>query len=166
MRNDRKYIVVFKNGRVAKNILHQWITNNKLCHHQCSIRETDGPCFSYNKDRCEGACVEKEDVYEYNQRVAKLTHQSNYPHPHFLLIGKGRKNGESSFIYIQDDVYRGYGFFELNHQIKTPKMILSRTTSMEDNTDCRALILSFIKREKYIKLIPLISTTLSASQIK
>ena len=166
VRNDRKYIVVFKNGRVAKNILHQWITNNKLCHHQCSIRETDGPCFSYNKDRCEGACVEKEDVYEYNQRVAKLTHQSNYPHPHFLLIGKGRKNGESSFIYIQDDVYRGYGFFELNHQIKTPKMILSRTTSMEDNTDCRALILSFIKREKYIKLIPLISTTLSASQIK
>jgi DNA polymerase-3 subunit epsilon len=78
-----------------------------------------------------------------------------------LVIGKGRKNGESSFIYIKNQVYRGYGFFELNHQIKTPEKILSRMTAMEDNSDCRALILSFIKRENFKKLIPLVNSIVS-----
>ena len=159
VRNKRKYIVVFKKGRVGKHILLQWITENKLCYNHCSIQEPDGPCFAYKNDQCKGACIEEENPQDYNLRVAKLSHKSDYPHNHFLLIGKGRKNGESSFIYIQDQVYRGYGFFELNYQIKTPEKILSRITSMDDNSDCRALILSFIKREKYTKLIPLVNST-------
>ena len=159
VRKERKYIVVFKNGRVAKHILNQWITENKLCYNYCSIEESDGPCFAYKNDQCKGACIKEENPQEYNLRVAQLTHKSDYPHNHFLLIGEGRKNGESSFIYIQDQVYRGYGFFELNYQIKTHEKILSRITSMDDNSDCRALILSFIKREKYSKLIPLVNTT-------
>ena len=159
VRKERKYIVVFKKGRVAKHILNQWITENKLCFNYCSILESDGPCFAYKNDQCKGACVKEESPQDYNLRVAQLAHKSDYPHNHFLLIGKGRKNGESSFIYIKDQVYRGYGFFELNYQIKTPEKILSRITSMDDNSDCRALILSFIKREKYSKLIPLVNTT-------
>ena len=95
---------------------------------------------------------------QYNQKVAKLAHQRDYPHNNCLVIGKGRKNGESSFIYIKNQVYRGYGFFELNHQIKTPEKILSRMTAMEDNSDCHELILSFIKKEKFIKLIPLVNS--------
>ena len=159
VRKERKYIVVFKNGRIAKHILNQWITENKLCYNYCSIEESDGPCFAYKNVQCKGACIKEENPQEYNLRVAQLAHKSDYPHNHFLLIGEGRKNGESSFIYIQDQVYRGYGFFELNYQIKTHEKILSRITSMDDNSDCRALILSFIKREKYSKLIPLVNTT-------
>ena len=34
VRNERKYIIVLKNARMAKHILHKWITNNKLCLHQ------------------------------------------------------------------------------------------------------------------------------------
>tara|TARA_B100001057_G_scaffold490669_1_gene579409 strand:- start:498 stop:1520 length:1023 start_codon:yes stop_codon:yes gene_type:complete len=166
VRNERKYIVVFKNGKVAKYILHQWITKNQLCHNQSSLKETDGPCLDYKNSKCKGACIDIENSQDYNQRVAKLAHQSDYPHNHFLLIGKGRKDGESSFVYIQNQVYKGYGFFELNHQIKTTEKILSRMISMEDNLDCRALILSFIKREKYLKLIPLINVSVSSSQIK
>ena len=159
VRNERKYIVVFKKGRVAKHILNQWITENKLCYNYCSIEKSDGPCFTYKNDQCKGACVKEENPQDYNLRVAQLAHKSDYPHDHFLLIGRGRKNGESSFIYIQDQVYKGYGFFELNYQIKTPEKIISRITSMDDNSDCRALILSFIKREKYLKLIPLVNTS-------
>ena len=159
VRNERKYIVVFKNGRVAKHILNQLITENKLCYNHCLIEKSGGPCLAYKNDQCKGACLKEENPQDYNLRIAQLSHKSDYPHNHFLLIGKGRKNGESSFIYIQDQVYRGYGFFELNYQIKTPEKILSRITSMDDNSDCRALILSFIKREKYTKLIPLVNST-------
>ena len=136
MRNGRKYIVVFKNSKVAKHILHQWIKDNNLCYNHSSIKETGGPCFAYINNQCNGACVEKENSQDYNQRVANLAHKSDYPYNHFLLIGKGRKNGESSFVYIQNNVFKGYGFFELNYQIKIPEKILSRITSMEENSDC------------------------------
>ena len=159
VRNERKYIFVFKKGRVAKHILNQWITENKLCYNHCLIEKSDGPCFAYKNDQCKGACIKEENPQDYNLRVAQLAHKSDYPHDHFLLIGRGRKNGESSFIYIQDQVYKGYGFFELNYQIKTPEKIISRITSMDDNSDCRALIISFINREKYSKLIPLVNTS-------
>ena len=158
VRSDRVYINVFKNARVAKYILQKWITNNQLCYHNSSLKETNGPCFAYKNDQCDGVCIGKEKAKDYNQRVAKLAHQRDYPHNNCLVIGKGRKNGESSFIYIKNQVYRGYGFFELNHQIKTPEKILSRMTAMEDNSDCHELILSFIKKEKFIKLIPLVNS--------
>ena len=158
VRSDRVYINVFKNARVAKYILQKWITNKQLCYHNSSLKQTNGPCFAYKNDQCDGACIGKEKAQDYNQRVAKLAHQRDYPHNNCLVIGKGRKNGESSFIYIKNQVYRGYGFFELNHQIKTPEKILSRMTAMEDNSDCHELILSFIKKEKFIKLIPLVNS--------
>lgn len=158
VRNDRAYIVVFKNGRVAKHMLEQWLKENQLCQKHSSLQQSDGACFAYKNNQCNGACIAEESAEDYNQRVAQLARQSDYPYDHFLMIGKGRKEGESSFIYIRNQTFMGYGFFELNHQIKTPEKILSRMTAMEDNSDCRALILSFIKREKYIKLIPLDST--------
>ena len=116
VRKERKYIVVFKNGRVAKHILNQWITENKLCYNYCSIEESDGPCFAYKNDQCKGACINEENPQDYNLSCP-TAHKSDYPHNH-LPIGKTEK-WRISFIYIQDQVYRGYGFFELNHQIKT-----------------------------------------------
>jgi DNA polymerase-3 subunit epsilon len=71
------------------------------------------------------------------------------------VVGSGRKDGEYSFIYIENQCFKGYGFYELNHQIKSKEKILSRMTAMEDNSDCRALILAHIKKNKYRKLIPL-----------
>ena len=158
VRKDREYITVFKNGRVAKHILNQWIASNKLCRNHSSLEETNVSCVSLNKNECKESCIGKEKKIEYNKRVAKLANQSSYPYDNFLMIGKGRKDGESSFIYIENQVYMGYGYFELNHQINTSEKILSRITEMQDNSDCQALILSFIKREKYSKLIPLKNT--------
>ena len=158
VRKDREYITVFKNGRVAKHILNQWIASNKLCRNHSSLEETNVSCVSLNQNECKESCIGKEKKIEYNKRVAKLADQSSYPYDNFLMIGKGRKDGESSFIYIENQVYMGYGYFELNYQINTSEKILSRITEMQDNSDCQALILSFIKREKYSKLIPLKNT--------
>ena len=63
--------------------------------------------------------------------------------------------GESSFILIKENIFWGYGYFELNHQIKDTKQILSRLIPMEDNPDVQKLIRSFLTRKKYKKLIPL-----------
>ncbi|MDB2520728.1 exonuclease domain-containing protein [Flavobacteriaceae bacterium] len=155
VRNDREYLVVFKNSRVAKHLMIQWIEDHQLCHKHSSLQDSDGACFAYKNVRCKGACLEQESPESYNERLSQLQDKNNYPHDHFLMIGIGRKDGEYSFIYIDNQCFKGYGFYELNHQIKNKEKILNRMIAMEDNSDCRALILSHIKNNKFRKLITL-----------
>ena len=98
---------------------------------------------------------EKESPKKYNCKVKKLSKSFSYPFPNFLIIENGRKHGEFTFILIKNNQFRGYGYFELNHQIKTMSQINSRLISMEENNDTKKLIYSFLLKKKYIKLINL-----------
>ena len=139
VRNSREYLVVFKNSRVAKHVLTQWIEDHQLCFKHSSLQDSEGACFAYKNDQCKGACLEEESTQSYNDRLHQLQDKNNYPHDHFLMIGSGRKDGEYSFIYIDNQCFKGYGFYELNHQIKNKEKILNRMIAMEDNSDCRTL---------------------------
>ena len=164
VRNHRDYLVVFKNGRSAKNIIKQWIETHQLCHKYSFIQDIDGACYGYKNNKCKGACLEEESPNSYNERLLQLLDKNNYPYDDFLMIESGRKNGEYSYIYVENQCFKGYGFYELNHQINSRKKILNRMIPIEDNTDCRALILSHIKKNKYRKLIPLEEIELSSPQ--
>ena len=98
---------------------------------------------------------EKESPKKYNCKVKKLSKSFSYPFPNFLIIENGRKHGEFTFILIKNNQFRGYGYFELNHQIKTMSQINSRLISMKENNDTKKLIYSFLLKKKYIKLINL-----------
>mgnify|MGYP001347048198 FL=1 len=58
-------------------------------------------------------------------------------------------------MYIENYKLLGYGYFELNHQIKTKDQILSRLVSIEESSDSKKLIHNFLSKKKYLKLIPL-----------
>ena len=161
VRNNRDYLVVFRNGRMAKLMMTRWMETHQLCYKHSSLQEAEGACYSYKNNRCKGACMEQENPKSYNERLDQLLNENKYPHEHFLMIESGRKEGEYSFIYIEDQCYKGYGFYELNHQIKNKEKILNRMIAMEDNSDCRTLILSHIKKNKFRKLIPLGATEVS-----
>ncbi|MGB2136134.1 MAG: exonuclease domain-containing protein [Flavobacteriaceae bacterium] len=162
VRNSRDYLVVFKNGRVAKHIMTRWIEAHQLCHNHSSLQDSDGACFAYKNNQCKGACLEEEDPQSYNQRLHQIQNKNNYPHDDFLMIETGRKDGEYSFIYIENQSFKGYGYYDLNHQINSKEKILNRMIAMEDNSDCRALILAHIKKNKFRKLIPLGETEVNS----
>ena len=62
---------------------------------------------------------------------------------------------EKSFIYIKKGVFQGYGYYQLNHQIKTTDKIEARLLPIENNRDTQAVIRSFLRKERYQKLINL-----------
>lgn len=163
VRSKEDYLVVFKNGRVAKHLMLRWMETYALCHKHSSLQESDGACYAYKNDNCKGACLEEEPPEQYNARLEALNDIRDYPHNDFLMIDQGRKEGEKSFIYIENQCFKGYGFFELNHQIKTPEKIQHRMTPMEENSDCRALIQAHLKKNKYKKLIPLEVTEVNSN---
>ena len=97
----------------------------------------------------------KDSSRQHNKKIMELCNSFSYPFPDFLLTENGRKQGEFTFILIKNYQFRGYGYFELYHQIKTMSQILSRLVSMEENNDVKKLIYSFLLRKKYLKLINL-----------
>ena len=155
IRNDREYVMAFKNGGFAKKVLAASIKAFKLCQNHSSLKVSEKSCNDYKKGDCNGACLAVESANEYNQRIADFVKDKDYPHDDFLMIEKGRKEGEYSFVYIQSQVFKGYGYFELNYQINTLNKLTKRMISIEDNSDCKALVMSFISKKKYRKLIPL-----------
>ena len=155
VRSSREYLEVFKNGRVAKHIMKQWMETYQLCHKHSSFKDSDGACFAYKTNQCKGACLEYEDHQSYNERLEKIRDKNKYPYDDFVMTENGRKDGEYSFIYIENKCFKGYGFYDLNHQINSKEKILNRLVSMDNNSDCQALIIAHIKKNKYRKLIPL-----------
>jgi DNA polymerase-3 subunit epsilon len=97
--------------------------------------------------------MQEEDSAHYNQKIERLTKELRFPHTHFLITDYGRQKGEYSFILIENQQFKGYGYYELNHQIKTLDRIHSRLIPMENNPDCQALIHRLLYQKKYRKLI-------------
>ena len=133
-----KYITVFKNKIDAEKAISILAEKFEI--------ELNNSNFSIK---------EKESPKKYNYKIKKFSKSFSYPFPNFLIIENGRKHGEFTFILIKNYQFRGYGYFELNHQIKTMSQINSRLISMEENNDTKKLIYSYLLKKKYVKLINL-----------
>ena len=59
------------------------------------------------------------------------------------------------FVLIENNKLNGYGYFDLNYQIKNKSQIKNRIISVNENHDAKKLICTYLSRKKYLKLIHL-----------
>ena len=59
----------YSSGRAAKQALVQLVKEHNLCPKLCGLEQSRGACFAYQLKRCSGACTQKEQNSEYNDRV-------------------------------------------------------------------------------------------------
>jgi DNA polymerase-3 subunit epsilon len=72
-----------------------------------------------------------------------------------LIIDQGRAIDEKSVIHIENGLFKGLGFYDLNHQITNLKVLESIITPMENNRDSQHIIQSYLRRNKRVKTISL-----------
>ena len=72
-----------------------------------------------------------------------------------VIIDKGRDIDERSAIYVENGVFKGIGFFNLNYQINNMDVLESFITPMENNRDTQHIIQSYMRRNKRLKVIQL-----------
>jgi len=152
---DRSYLNVYKNKKTAKAAVFKWAKEFGICIKKTNLKAVKNECPNYKTNKFANCCINNQTSINYNKKIQNLINSFSYPHQNFLIIEKGRKNGESAFIYIANYQYRGYGYYELNHQIKSENQILSRLVKTENNYDSKKLIQSFLSREKFLKLVPI-----------
>ena len=153
VKKDCKYLTVFKNRNLAEKAIlilakefEIPLNNSKL---SLKINKNSNSIAA----DCKEIVLKKESSGQHNNKIMKLCKSLSYPYPDFLLTENGRKRGEFTFILIKNYEFKGYGYFELNHQIKSMSQIISRLVSMEENNDAKKLICSFLLKKKYLKLI-------------
>ena len=155
VKEEYTYLDVFKNKKEAEGRLRFWIEEYQLCGQHTSFATLRAHCFRYDMNACNGACKGDEKCEAYNERVKAVADSLLYPHQNMLIIDKGKSKSEKSFIYIKEGIFQGYGYFQLNHQIKTIATIEKRLIPIENNRDTQAVLRSFLRKERYKKLINL-----------
>ena len=124
-----------------------------LCQKLSGLYPSKSNCFNFTIKSCNGACIQKEPVEEYNQRVMKLIAKNNYDSKNMAIVDRGREIEERSVIYIENGVFKGLGFFDLNYQINNLEILESIITPMENNRDTQHIIQSYLRRNKNLKIV-------------
>ena len=58
-------------------------------------------------------------------RVKQLIEKNSYNSQNMIVIDRGREIDERSVIYIENGVFKGLGFFDLNYQINNLEVLES-----------------------------------------
>ena len=151
----KKPITTFSNRDSAKSFISKAIEDYKLCQKLTGVYKTKSSCFKYDIKECNGACIGEEHHEDYNKRAQNLINKNSYRNKNMVIIDKGRDVDEHSAIYIENGVFKGIGFFNLNYQINNIDVLESFITPMENNRDTQHIIQSYLRKNKRLKIITL-----------
>lgn len=121
----------------------------ELCPKLYDAEKGPGRCFHHQLHICKGACVEEESSEDYNERVLKAAYEISYGRDQmasFLIVGEGRDTSEQSVVWVENGMYRGYGFLDLTQFSTNPAAITDFIPLKEDLPDVGRIIHSYIKK--------------------
>ncbi|MCG8393438.1 MAG: GIY-YIG nuclease family protein [Pseudomonadales bacterium] len=94
---------LYRSPRQARLALEHWIKRYRLCPGICGLEGGNGPCFSFQLGRCQGACCGKESAASHNRRLkqALQEHQIQaWPYNGTLVIREtGKDNDDYHLIH-------------------------------------------------------------------
>ena len=146
-------ITTFSNRASAKSFMFKWVEEYKLCQKLAGIYDTKSNCFNYTIKQCEGACISEESPKEYNKRVSMLIEKNSYDNQNMVIVDRGRDVDERSAILIENGVFKGLGFFNLNYQINNLDILKSIITPMQNNRDTQHIIQNYVRKNKRLKIL-------------
>ena len=149
----RNPITSFSGLADAKAALYRIASHYKLCQKFTNLYSTKKECFQYTIKECDGACIGKVSKEEYNARVQAFIDKNTFENQNMIVIDRGRKISEKSAILIENGVYKGYAFYDLNYQITNPEVLRNIIIPMQNNRDVKNILQSHIRKSKLLKII-------------
>ena len=149
----KREITSFSSFQEGKNALYRISASYRLCQKLNGIYETQTNCFQYTINECDGACIGKVSPEEYNLRVQEFIDKNMFDNKTIVLTDRGRTINERSAVLIENGIYKGYAFYDLNYQIRKIDILKNILVAMPSNRDTRTIIQSQIRRSKSLKLL-------------
>ncbi len=147
---DEGLITTFTGKKSGRDELFRLVEEHRLCQKLCSLYTNSGACFQHSIHECDGACIGEEPTVEYNARVLKAIDKYTYKHCNFFIFGEGRTTEESSVVWVENYIYRGFGFFD-NHESPGPELWKACISQYPDNKDIQTIINGYLRKHKKTK---------------
>lgn len=152
----KKPITTFSNRQSGKSFITKAVEDYNLCQKLTGLYKTKTSCFNYEIKNCEGACIYEESSESYNKRVQSLIEKNSYSNKNMVIVDRGREVDERSAILIENGVFKGIGFFNLNYQITKLEILESIITPMENNRDTQHIIQNYLRKNKRLKIVEIV----------
>lgn len=145
VRPNEDEVVLFSSLREARESLFRITETYGLCQKINGLYKTTATCFQYHLKQCKGACCNKETTTDYNERVMSFVRSRTIDLFTRLFEVEGRNDGEIGLVYIENGIYRGFGFCPKGTR-KTRK--LSFIDNRADNKDVRRILIRHLINER------------------
>jgi DNA polymerase-3 subunit epsilon len=149
----KKEITSYTSIQEGKNALFKITDQFNLCQKINGLYDTKNACFKYKIKECDGACIGVIKTEEYNSRVEEFIESSQFELDNMMVIDKGRSLEERSAILIENGIYKGYCFFDLNYQITNIEVLRNIIIPMQNNRDTKNIINGYLRKHKVMKII-------------
>jgi DNA polymerase III subunit epsilon len=146
-------LVLLPSAMKAQNFLYHKVAAYTLCQKMCHLHKVKGPCFDYQLKQCLGACIGKESPESYNARVQEAIDSFSFQQENFVIIGKGRTQGEKSVICVEKGVYKGFGYFDATGDNLTIEQVRKFVKPYAHNRDIQKIICGYLRKNQEDKLI-------------
>jgi DNA polymerase III subunit epsilon len=145
-------VACFDREETAKGFLRQMVDKYHLCLKLCGLYESIWHCFNYEIGLCYGPCAGKESAKSYNTRAQYVIDHIFKFNSGYLIIDKGRLESERSAVLVENECYKGFGFFDISYA-SCQSEIIECIKKESDDSDARRIIKNFIARNKVEKII-------------
>jgi DNA polymerase-3 subunit epsilon len=149
----RKEITSFTSLQEGKNYLFKMCSKYGLCQKLTGLYHTKKECFQYNTKECDGACIGEITPEIYNLRVQQFISENSFENKSMILLDRGRNVNERSAILIEDGIYKGYAYYDLNYQITRIDILKNILIPMQHNRDVKNIIQHYIRKNKSLKIL-------------
>jgi len=149
----KKEITAFSSPQEGKNALFKITDKYQLCQKINDLYDTKNACFKYKIKECAGACIQEEDTESYNDRVTEYLEMNQFENENMIILDRGRSLEERTAILIENGIYKGYCFYDLNYQVSNVDVLKNMLIPMQNNRDARQIIQSYLRKNKVWKIV-------------
>ncbi|PXY38878.1 exonuclease [Flavobacterium cheongpyeongense] len=149
----KKEITSFASLQEGKNALFKFTAKYHLCQKLTGLYQTKKECFQYKIKECDGACIGEITPEIYNLRVQQFISENSFENKSMILLDRGRNINERSAILIEDGIYKGYAYYDLNYQITNIEILKKILIPMQHNRDVKNIIQQYIRKSKSLKIL-------------
>jgi len=146
-------VTAFNNKAEARAMLTRQVEKHWLCQKLSGLYVTDAACFHYGIRQCNGACIQKEPVKEYNRRAEELLAKYRLDQGNMLIIDEGRDPAERCVIRIEKGMYLGYGYLNVDEGYLGVEQMLNCVKPALDNRDVRQILSGWLRKNKVEKIL-------------
>ncbi len=140
---ERKAIIKASTRKGAERALERLASKHDLYHHLALIPQ-------YKK--MSSADEFKELI---SKHIDRAIGEYSYRHPSFILIGKGLEPDTRSAVWIQDGVYKGFGYFDPKYVDNGVESLQACVKKFEDDPDIHRIIRAWLRKKKNAEVIRL-----------